>query len=125
MGAPLSGSPSHGGKVARAIRRFCLDCQGDSPPHVTGCKDTACPLFSLRDSTLRPLLPEERPLRSIRRYCLSCAETRDDVRKCDAREQCGLWSFRFGVLPQTFKRVVSRRKRGKELFLLPANNSGA
>ena len=120
MGSPPSGSLSSSGKVARAIRHFCLDCQGDSPRHVANCNDATCALFTMRDSTLRPYLPEERPLRAIRQHCLACAGTRQDIRKCDAGEHCPLWSFRFGVLPRTFKRVIARKRKGRELSLFPS-----
>jgi hypothetical protein len=67
-------------------------------------------------------LPEEaRPLRGIRRHCLACSGSRQDVRGCDAKDSCLLWSYRFGVLPSTFRRVAARRR----IILLPLPLPGA
>lgn len=56
-------------------------------------------------------------LRAVRRHCLSCAASREDVRACAAREQCGLWSYRFGVRPETYRSVRERFLRPKTLSL--------
>lgn len=106
-------------KALKAIRRFCLDCQGGSAPAVRDCQDHECPLFSLRLATIEPLPEDTAPLRIIRAHCLDCAGSRRDARNCDAREACPLWSYRFGVLPATFKRVAARRKKARETLLLP------
>lgn len=55
-------------------------------------------------------------LRAVRRHCLLCAASRADVRTCDARE-CGLWSYRFGVYPETYRAVRQRFLRPKTLSL--------
>ncbi len=47
-------------------------------------------------------------LRAVRRQCLLCAGSRQDVRACRAREECPLWSYRFGVRPETYKAVRQR-----------------
>lgn len=105
-------------KASRALRRFCLDCQGGYVPSVSACKDVSCIFFPYRRPAPEAAAPGERPLRLIRRFCLDCAGSRREARECDARERCSLWSFRFGVLPSTFKRVVARwRKRRSELTL--------
>lgn len=56
-------------------------------------------------------------LRAVRRHCLSCAASRADVRACAAREECGLWSYRFGVRPETYRSVRERFLRPKNLSL--------
>lgn len=61
----------------------------------------------------------EGSLRAIRRFCLACGGNRTDVRSCDAKDACPLWSYRFGVLPSTFKRVVARRRRSRTELALP------
>lgn len=72
---------------------------------------------------LPPLGPKAREaqrrvlLRAVRRHCLSCAASREDVRVCAAREQCGLWSYRFGVRPETYRSVRERFLRPKTLSL--------
>lgn len=105
-------------KAAKSVRKFCLLCQGGSSQAVQLCEDSHCHLHSLRLCTLQPLAEGARPLRCIRRYCLECAETRQDVRDCKAKD-CLLWSYRFGVMPNTFKRVVSRIREKKQTLLLP------
>ncbi len=108
----------------RAVRRFCLECQGGSAPAVKACSDAACLLFSVRMCTA-PAPQDSQPprqsppqlLRLVRGYCMACAGTRREVRACDARS-CPLWSYRFGVLPATFKRVVARRRLRKQILTL-------
>lgn len=57
------------------------------------------------------------PLRAIRRFCIHCCGFRDAVRGCDARETCALWSYRFGVQPETYRRVRSRFSGPRSLAL--------
>lgn len=105
-------------KIVRAVRRFCLDCQGSQPSLVRGCEDKACSLYPWR-------LPDAvavhelhgRVLRAVRRHCLVCAGDRREARACDARESCPLWEYRFGVHPVTYKRVSLRVRAPKSLFL--------
>lgn len=105
-------------KVARAVRRFCLDCQGAQLGLVRVCEEETCPLhpWRLPDS---PALHETfgRVLRAVRRHCLICAGDRRETRTCDAKEFCPLWEYRFGVQPATYKRVSIRVRAPKTLFL--------
>lgn len=120
-------------KAEWALRRFCLECQGGDAPSVAACADRDCLLFDLRP---RPagadcgaadgaggaepaLRPANAPARAIRRFCLVCAGSRREVRHCDAGKTCALWSFRFGVHPATFKRVLARRKKSRGSLSLP------
>lgn len=104
-----------GGSIA-SIRRFCLECQGDSPRGVRECADTACPLWAWRMAAAQPGTQElwrgpdapRRALREIRRQCLACAGGRREVRQCAARDACPLWRWRFGVRPQTYREVRQR-----------------
>jgi hypothetical protein len=110
------------GDAARTLRRFCLACQGGYHPSVITCADTSCPLYPLRRSAGMdedPSLWPDAPARAIRRFCLGCAGSRSEVRRCDAKGQCALWSFRFGVSPATFKRIASRLKFRRSLLFLP------
>ena len=105
-------------KVARAVRRFCLDCQGAQPSLVRECSEENCPLHPWRLPDAVPLHAfHGRVLRAVRRHCCICAGDRGEVRSCDARESCPLWEFRFGVHPVTYKRVSLRARAPKELFL--------
>jgi len=111
-------------KASRALRRFCLDCQGGHVPSVSACKDASCILFPYRrgnegateNDSASPASPS---LRVIRRFCLDCAGSRREVRECDAKESCSLWSYRFGVQPTTFKRVIARRRKRRGELTLP------
>ncbi|MBD5539345.1 MAG: hypothetical protein HDQ94_05050 [Desulfovibrio sp.] len=111
-----------------AARRFCLDCQGASPGAVRSCADGDCPLWDWR--LPRPMTApgpdaarvagaalSRAVLRAIRRQCLACAGSRGDVRACAAREDCALWSYRFGVRPRTYKEVRRRFFAPRELDL--------
>lgn len=116
-------------KASMAIRRFCLDCQGGHPPSVRDCADGECILFPLRHGPANePASPlasspdaagQTPPVRLIRLFCLVCSGNRREVRTCDARDACALWSFRFGVSPSTFKRVTARRQFRRSLLTLP------
>lgn len=147
-------------RVVRAIRRFCLECQGgaarevrrcpdldcalriwrmagargtEQPGQVEGCIGAGCPASvapgavaaaaaaavengaAAREAVVPPecvppgnegeVVP---PLRAIRRFCLHCCGFRDAIRGCDARDACALWSYRFGVRPETYRRVKAR-----------------
>lgn len=105
-------------KAARAVRRFCLECQGTSPSLVRLCGETTCPLHPWRLPDSPPFLEDSgRVVRGVRRHCLNCAGDRREVRTCDAGESCPLWPYRFGVSPATYKRVSIRMRAPKELFL--------
>ncbi len=120
---PASGSDNL--KARRAIRSFCVSCQGGAAAYVEGCKDSVCRLylFRLYHANARPeweAAPEalpERPLRAIRRHCMICADGRADVRACAARADCPLWSFRFGVKPETYRKIMDRFYKPKTLLL--------
>ena len=119
--------------VMRALRKFCLECQGGSSRAVRCCEDEECSLWAWR-------IPDEagaevvgapthgasaggrgagmrHVLRAVRRHCLSCAGVRGEVRACSAREGCALWSYRFGVTPDTYRTVRARLFAPKRLTL--------
>ncbi len=105
-------------KVARAVRRFCLDCQGSQPSLVRGCGEDDCPLHPWRLPDAAALHEVYgRAIRAVRRHCLACAGDRREVRTCDAKESCPLWDYRFGVQPATYRRVSIRVRAPKALFL--------
>ncbi len=112
--------------VLRQIRRFCMQCQGNSSSEVNACTDALCILWSWRQSNninndlQKPLAvgtTHRLALRSVRRHCLHCAENTSDVRACTAKNECPLWSLRFGVYPTTYKRVIKRLSQPKRLSL--------
>lgn len=105
-------------KVVKAVRRFCLDCQGGQPSLVRACEEDNCPLHPWRLTDAVPYYAAfGRVLRAVRRHCLVCAGDRRETRSCDAEASCPLWEFRFGVHPVTYKRVSIRVRAPKTLFL--------
>ncbi len=115
--------------ILRQIRRFCMQCQGHSSSEVSACTDTLCILWTWRLGNAIKITEDSQPpllsgdgasrlaLRSVRRHCLHCAENTSDVRACTARDECPLWSLRFGVYPSTYKRVIKRLSQPKRLRL--------
>lgn len=111
--------------IGSAVRRFCLDCQGASPAAVRACADAACALWPCRlpgvcaagDAAEAGRAASRGLLRAVRRYCLDCAGGRHEVRACQARQACPLWSYRFGVRPQTWRAVHRRFFAPRELTL--------
>ncbi len=146
------------GSTLKAIRRFCMACQGGSSRQVAACEDTGCALHLYRSGevpekpelaeraeltgqTRQPELAEQvdaeksglaeraelaelaeqapcPPIRTVRRFCMACcANLRAEVRACAAREDCALWSYRFGCTPETWRRVKNRRSSPRPLLL--------
>ena len=153
------------GSTLKAIRRFCMACQGGSSRQVAACEDTGCALHLYRSGEQierpAPPAPPERagqagqieqsdlagkagqieqseqieqegqtehaelaeqapcpPIRTVRRFCMACcANLRAEVRACAAREDCALWSYRFGCTPETWRRVKNRRSSPRPLLL--------
>ncbi|WBF66332.1 hypothetical protein LN040_11390 [Desulfovibrio subterraneus] len=143
------------GSTLKAIRRFCMACQGGSSRQVAACEDTGCALHLYRSGEVpekpelaeraeltgqirQPELAEQAgaeksdlaeraehaelapcpPIRTVRRFCMACcANLRAEVRACAAREDCALWSFRFGCTPETWRRVKNRRSSPRPLLL--------
>lgn len=134
------------GSTLKAIRRFCMACQGGSSRQVAACEDADCALHLYRSGEM-PEQPEQPefaeqadaeksgqaevaeqapvaeltpcpPIRTVRRFCMACcANLRAEVRACAAREDCALWSFRFGCTPETWRRVKNRRSSPRPLLL--------
>ncbi len=133
-----AGGSGSGGQPLTAIRRKCLECQGDSRG-VEECISSYCVLwpyrFRSRPATARaqgrPMdpkapgmvpaprrdYPKVREGRStykvIRAFCSECiGEGRgQEIRECRPMEPCALWPYRFGCSPRTARRrgeVVDR-----------------
>lgn len=113
--------------AVRAIRRFCLACQGQSTAGVRACADDACALWACRLPPEPPAgdapPPEETAARrramarAARRQCMACAGHRVEIRACDAGE-CPLWPWRFGVRLDTYRAVRTRFFAPRRLSLL-------
>lgn len=108
-----------------------MECQGASSEAVRGCTDSHCALWPHRLPEQSAQAPEKanaadklsqresarQRLRAVRRHCLSCAASRAEVRACTARESCTLWSYRFGVRPETYLAVKERCLHPRALSL--------
>ncbi len=120
-----------GSNPLTAIRRKCLECQGDSRG-VEECVSSYCVLwpyrFRSRPATARaqgrpmdpkapgmvraprsdyPKVREGRSTyRVIRAFCSECiGEGRgQEIRECRPMEPCALWPYRFGCSPRTARR---------------------
>lgn len=110
-----------------AVRRFCLDCQGGSSRLVRSCPDDSCPLWAWRLVALpteaspegsNKIQSSRAAMRVVRRQCMACAGGRREVRFCSAKGDCPLWSWRFGVRPQTYKDVRRRFFAPRALSLI-------
>lgn len=120
-------------RTQTAIRRFCLECQGKAPLRVQECRDTACPLYSLRlgpekqrakgktndrKNPCAESMGKEHPARAVRRYCMNCCGgIRREVRACAAGASCSLWLFRHGITPEKRKQGMLRFFSWKQLCL--------
>ena len=89
----------------KAVRTFCVECQGDSFPAVTECRDLACPFYAYRHGT-PPEGQPHKPLRGIKTYCSNfCLPDggRDAVLACQGDKAlsgpCPVFPFRLGVNP--------------------------
>ncbi len=106
--------------VIKQIRRFCMQCQGNSSADILGCKDVQCVLWPWRlmyNTAQDTAIAQKEALRHVRKHCLQCAEDKTEVRHCTARDDCPLWSLRFGVYPATYRRVKERCTQAKRLSL--------
>lgn len=104
---PLRYTPSHGASS-------CAQLEAITP--LAGFDSALC--TSHEDGTaICCAMPSVKPLRAIRRFCFQCCGNREQIRACDAKSLCALWSYRFGVQPQTYKRVKARL-RGERMMTL-------
>jgi len=83
----------------RAIRKFCLDCMGNSSNLVNECPSINCKFYPYRFGKKPDIKPKITPLKSIRLYCVECVETSDEVRKCTMPD-CPVYYYRFGKNPK-------------------------
>lgn len=85
----------------KSIRKYCLECMGDSPGLVRDCIDKDCSLHLYRHGN-NP--SSGRVLKAIRNQCLNCAETKTEIRNCNS--DCYLKPYRMGTNPN--RRHVKR-----------------
>lgn len=104
--------------VACAIREFCRECYGDS--FFRQCKVYKCVLNQFL-VVRRGEFPDIPRTSGIRKYCLECAGSPDEVRNCTCdgthktngieSYKCPLYDYRFGNNP------FSKRKGNAEALI--------
>ena len=98
-----------------AIRRFCVQCEGDSPTNVTECLYKACPFYAYRLGVALPA-GKHRPLKTIRAYCVEeCqAGNQGQVDDCQgdtaAAGPCPAFPFRMGKSPNVTTETREKRR---------------
>ena len=98
-----------------AIRRFCVQCEGDSPTSVTECLYKACPFYAYRLGVALPA-GKHRPLKAIRTFCLEeCqAGSQCQVEGCQgdtaAAGPCPAFPFRLGKSPNVTTETREKRR---------------
>ena len=98
-----------------AIRRFCVQCEGDSPTSVTECLYKACPFYAYRLGVALPA-GKHRPLKAIRTFCLEeCqAGNQGQVEGCQgdtaAAGPCPAFPFRMGKSPNVTTETREKRR---------------
>ena len=98
-----------------AIRRFCVQCEGDSPTNVTECLYKACPFYAYRLGVALPA-GKHRPLKAIRTFCLEeCqAGSQCQVEGCQgdtaAAGPCPAFQFRMGKSPNVTTETREKRR---------------
>ena len=98
-----------------AIRRFCVQCEGDSPTNVSECLYKACPFYAYRLGVALPA-GKHRPLKAIRTFCLEeCqAGNQGQVDDCQgdtaAAGPCPAWPFRLGKSPNVTTETREKRR---------------
>ena len=98
-----------------AIRRFCVQCEGDSPTSVTECLYKACPFYAYRMGVALPA-GKHRPLKAIRTFCLEeCqAGSQCQVEGCQgdtaAAGPCPAFPFRMGKSPNVTAGTRAKRR---------------
>lgn len=92
----------------KAIRAFCLQCEGGSYAGVADCLDPDCPVREYRFGK-PPASGKSRPLATVKKYCLDYCQggsSRDEVVNCQGDkpllksfEPCPFFPFRLGRNP--------------------------
>ena len=98
-----------------AIRRFCVQCEGDSPTNVSECLYKSCPFYAYRLGVALPA-GKHRPLKTSRAYCVEeCqAGNQGQVDDCQgdtaAAGPCPAFPFRFGKSPNVTTETREKRR---------------
>ena len=104
----------------KAIRSFCVACQGESPIAVTECTDLHCPFHPYRHGT-PPKGKRHQPMKAVKLYCLDNCQAgagREEVAICQGDTAllgpCLVFPFRLGVNPN-ISEATREKARQREL----------
>ena len=104
----------------KAIRAFCVECQGDSFQAVSECKDTACPFYAYRSGDALPA-GQHKPMSAIKAYCFgNClpGASREAIADCQGNKAyagpCPVFPFRLGKNPN-ISEETREKARQREL----------
>ncbi len=112
----------------KSVRKFCLDCCGESQRAVKLCPAESCPIHRFRMSKGRI------KLRDIRLKCLDCSgQSPKDVKTCPFGAYSGLWCslypYRMGKRPKVIdsgtlsaKKSITNDKERRCLFTKQQHN---
>ena len=98
-----------------AIRKFCLQCQGDVFANATKCQHTSCLFYVYRLGVALPA-GKHRPLKTIRAYCVEeCqAGNQGQVEGCQGDTavagSCPVFPFRMGKSPNVTAETRAKRR---------------
>ena len=95
----------------KSVRKFCLDCCGESQRAVRLCPTEGCPIHRFRMSKGRI------KLRDIRLKCLNCSgQSTKDVKTCSfdgvLDDLCSLYPYRMGRRPKGAESGTLLAKKG-------------
>ena len=80
----------------QAIRKFCMECQGNSSASVAACNDGLCPFSAYRTGT--PENKRCKPQAAIKHYCLESCQAgggSEEVKNCQGGGgTCPVFRFR-------------------------------
>lgn len=100
---------------AKAIRKHCLWCMGNSIKMVRSCEaEDLCPLWSLRLGRVKGVSP----IKTIRAKCHECAGSWQEVLECPGQMvngSCPLHQYRLGRLPGRTLSAAELEQRRKAL----------
>jgi hypothetical protein len=115
----------------KAIRVFCVECQGDSFQGVSECADTACPFREYRSGKALEA-GQHRPLGAVRRYCHEYCQAgagRAEVLSCqgdkplDGGPGCPVFPFRLGKNPNISEETRKKARQRELAKLVEGANS--
>ena len=101
----------------KAIRVFCIECQGDSFHAVVECRDTACQFYAYRKGA-PPARQPHKPMKAIKTHCFDNCQAGtgyQEVLHCRGDTafagSCPVFPFRLGVNPNVTPATREKRRQ--------------